>query len=282
MARSGWRCQQRLQSPLLNRRVSRAHSAQGRGGLRLGLGPRAGAAPAGVFSDQAQAATATAGLLGKSGVASATAVPAPGVGVAAHDAVAIDASSRTGDAAVRVGSQAQDPATTRARAATARFAVRGPATMTQVGAAPADPAAASNAVTDPHNGGIDRPRIALGLWCRGPLSRLGWTTDRCGVDLEQIIGRALQRRAQRRQRGQPHLRGLSGQQRRHRRSRHRQSGPLGQQSAQLGAGPHVSLRGRHAQLPLHVHDSSSSLNVASVTDVARRYASSMKVADGVT
>ena len=130
--------------------------------LRLGLGPRAGAAPAGVFSDQAQAATAAAGLLGSGGVASATAVPAPGVGVAAHDAVAIDASSRTVDAAGGVGSQAQDPATTRARAATARFAVRGPATMTQVGAAPADPAAASNAVTDPHNGGIDRPRTAWG------------------------------------------------------------------------------------------------------------------------
>ena len=103
-----------------------------------------------------------AGLCGSGGVASATAVPAPGVGVAAHDAVAIDAGSRTGDAAGRVGSQAQDPATTRARAATARLAVRGPATMTQAGAAPADPAAASNAVTDPHNGGIDRPRIAWG------------------------------------------------------------------------------------------------------------------------
>ena len=38
MARSGWRCQQRLQSPLLNRRVYRAHSAQGRGGLGSGLG----------------------------------------------------------------------------------------------------------------------------------------------------------------------------------------------------------------------------------------------------
>ena len=46
------------------------------------------------------------------------------------------------------------------------------------------------------------------------------------------------------------------------------AGPFGEQATQLGAGPHLSLRGGHPQLPAHVHVSSSSS--LSVVDTARR------------
>lgn len=66
-------------------------------------------------------------------------------------------------------------------------------------------------------------------------------------------------------------------------ARHLQSGFVCQQPAQLGPGPHFALGRGHPQSPLDPHARSSSpLSSARVVVTARRYASSMKVADGRT
>ena len=118
--------------------------------FRFWAGTRTASAPAGVGPDQTLSAASWAQTFPYGSRVAASTAHATPVGGATHECPAADTGPRTGCAPAGVGFEHQDTPTIRARAAAGGFAVGGPASVTQFGVPPADPATASDTIGDPH------------------------------------------------------------------------------------------------------------------------------------
>jgi hypothetical protein len=87
--------------------------------------------------------------------------PATGAGLEPQHLPAVDARARALDASPGVAREPQELAARRADRSTLALSILGPAPVTEIGVLAADPAAATNTLTEPHSGGIERPRTAV-------------------------------------------------------------------------------------------------------------------------
>ena len=124
--------------------------------------------------------------------------------------------------------------------------------------------AASPPVPARQIGGIDRPRTDGVCPRRRPRPAAGPAGRSTGVVSTSNRSFGVHSSAVHNagQGGELHLAGLLGEQRRHRRRRQLQPGPLGQQPPQLGAGPHLPLGRGHPQFHLILILGSSSGQLA--------------------